>query len=189
MNTDKISVLVLLDLSVPFDAVDHSIYQLAYNVGLSKVVLSWLRSYLQDRSFYVSMANLNAIYLWCPSGVNSWTFDLNLYILPLGQIIKNHSINYHSYADDTQICFSLSPKILPLLESLHECLSQINNWVSQNLLQLNMNKTEVIVLGNNEQRIKTTTLQDTMELKAKETVKNLGVIVDSDLSFSSHAKK
>ena len=30
----------------------------------------------------------------------------NLYMLPLGQILQN-SVNYHSYADDTQIYIAL----------------------------------------------------------------------------------
>ena len=49
----------------------------------------------------------------------------NLYMLPLGQIIKNHSICYHNYADDTQIYLSLSPNEFAPLESLYKCLSHV----------------------------------------------------------------
>ena len=33
----------------------------------------------------------------------------NVYMLPLGQILKNNKISYHSYTDDTQIYLHLLP--------------------------------------------------------------------------------
>ena len=57
--------------------------------------------------------------------------------------------------------------------------------LSQNLLNLN---TEVIFLGKKENRFKTATLLGTNGFIVADTMKNLGVIIDSDLSFSSHMK-
>ncbi len=56
-DSGKISVLVLLDLSAAFDTVDHNILleRLENWVGLSGMVLKWLRSYLEEgKSYYVS---------------------------------------------------------------------------------------------------------------------------------------
>ena len=112
----------------------------------------------------------------------------NLYMLPLGQIIKNNSVNYHSYAVDTQVYLALSPNDYTPLESLCGCIDQINNWMSHNFLQLNADKTEVIVFGKKEDRRRITTALETKGLKAKDTVKNLGVFIDSELTFNSHMK-
>ena len=60
--------------------------------------------------------------------------------------------------------------------------------MSQHFLQLNTDKTEVIIFGNKEQRSRVATLLRTNGLKAKDAVRNLGIIIDSDLSFGNHVK-
>ena len=145
-------------------------------MGLSGTVISWLRSYLQHRCFYVSNGNFisTPTPLTCgvPQGSILGPLLFNLYMLPLGHIIKNHSICYHSYADDTQIYLSLSPNDFAPLESLYLCLNQMNNWMSQNFLQLNTDKTEIIFFGKKEQRLKAATLLVSKEFKVADTVKN-----------------
>ena len=61
--------------------------------------------------------------------------------------------------------------------------------MSQNFLQLNTDKTEVIIFGNKEQRSRVATLLRTNGLKAKDAVRNLGIIIDSEtVSFNNHVK-
>ena len=33
----------------------------------------------------------------------------NLYMLPLGKLLRDNNIDYHNYANDIQICIALSP--------------------------------------------------------------------------------
>ncbi len=68
---------------------------------------------------------------------------------PLGQITRNTIWLYHSYAEDTQIYLALSPNDYSPIDSLCQCIDEINSWMCQNLLQLNMEKTEVNAFGNN----------------------------------------
>ncbi len=56
---------------------------------------------------------------------------------------------YHSYAEDTQIYLALSPNDYSPIDSLCQCIDEINSWMCQNLLQLNKEKTEVDAFGNN----------------------------------------
>jgi len=73
----------------------------------------------------------------------------------LAKLFKKYSISYHSYADDTQFYLSLSPNEFAPLESLYLCFNQVQDWMSKNVLKLNTGKTEVIIFGKKDQRLKT----------------------------------
>jgi len=55
----------------------------------------------------------------------------------------------------------------------------------QNFLQLNKDKTEVIVFGNKDEVLKVNAYLDARGLTTENQVRNLGVSLESDLSFSS----
>ncbi len=112
---------------------------------------------------------------------------------PLGNIIRKHNINFHHYANDTQLYpLSLRPNDTNRLSNLQACLKDVKTWMTCNFLLLNSDKTEVIVLGPKHLRSTLpndiVTLND-ITLASSTTVRNLGVIFDQDLSFDSHIKQ
>ncbi|XP_028454539.1 uncharacterized protein LOC114568999, partial [Perca flavescens] len=114
------------------------------------------------------------------------------YMLPLGNIIRKHSINYHCYADDTQLYLSIKPDESGQLARLQTCIEDIKSWMTHNFLMLNSDKTEVIVIGPTHRRTsfsKDIVTLDGITLASSTAVRNLGVIFDQDISFNAHLKQ
>ncbi len=67
-----------------------------------------------------------------------------------------------------------------------DCIESIKLRISQNFLQLNKDKTEILVIGNDVQRGSIASHFDSLSLKTSNQAKNLGIIFDSNLSFKKH---
>ena len=110
----KMSLLVLLNISVTFDNFDHGILlgRLS-NLGISDLVLVWLWSFLEDHPQRVQLGE-SVLALWnlsCGvlqgSVISSMLF--NVYIKPLGGVIRRCEASCHQNADDTQLYLSFFP--------------------------------------------------------------------------------
>ncbi len=66
-----------------------------------------------------------------------------------------------------------------------ECVKNIKDWMTNNFLLLNSDKTEILLIGpkNSTQNILDHNLQLDECTLTSSTVKNLGVILDSNPSF------
>ena len=109
-------------------------------------MLDGFESYLKDRDYFVSIGNYESerMKMTCgvPQGSILGPLLFNIYMLPIAQIMENNKTCYHSYADDTQIYITISPRDYNPIQALIKCIEQINDWMCQNFLQLNKNKTE-----------------------------------------------
>ena len=151
--------------------------------------MSWFSSYLSDRSFFVSLDGFESDGHDISSGILQGSILgpllFSLYILPLGELITTHGVNFHFYADDTQLYLSVAPDDPSALDPLLSCLSSIKCWMSNNFLKLNEDKTEVLIIGSSDQRELMSHRLGSLA-KGSTSVKNLGVIIDADLNFNTH---
>ena len=154
LDKGELAVLVLLDLSAAFDTVEHSIllHRLEKRVGICGTPLSWLKSYLTNRSQSVCIKGYASPSLPLSQGVPQGSVLgvvlLSQYTLPVGDIAMKHCVQYHIYADDKQLYFIFRPgQTKEAMAKVTSVISDLRTWMTQNFLKLNTDKTEVLLLG------------------------------------------
>ena len=121
MNSQHVTLLVLLDLSAAFDTVSHDVCSIV-----------WFYSYLSQRSQRVSIHGTLSNYfdLECgtPQGSCLGPLLFVVYASKLFTIIKKHLPNVHCFADDTQLYLSFKSDDK---SSLDEAVSAMNRCISE----------------------------------------------------------
>jgi len=66
----------------------------------------------------------------------------------VGELIESYGLSYHQFADDTQLLVKMdSTNATPAIDRLAHCSAAVRLWFLQNGLQLNADKSEVVLLG------------------------------------------
>ena len=133
-------------------------------------------------------------YLACgvPQGSVLGPLLFSLYLSPLEDIINAHSLNVIFYADDSQLYIFLNQDQHQTgIDNLQLCIQDIMSWTRCNMLMCNPTKTEAIHFMSRF----TTSIQIPSILvgdriiKLADEVKDLGVTLDSYLTFKPHINK
>ena len=188
------AILVMLDLSAAFDVIDHEILlkRLEYTYGITADALSWIQSYLKDRIQCVSIGNETSsdkvMNFSVPQGSVLGPRKYCMFSKPIGEIVRRHNLQYHCYADDSQVYMSIKPtdNLKHISSTVEACVADISTWMSNNMLKVNQDKTEMIIFRP-KQQVNTSHDMSIIvggnTISSSSSVKNLGVYMDSALTM------
>ena len=95
------------------------------------------------------------------------------------------------FADDTELYKSDSPsEAFSLARTIESCVSDVKVWVVQNTLQLNDNKTEILLIGFAPgMDLPSSLCVCYSDIPFSSAARNLGVIFDSQLALKEPVNK
>ena len=199
IDRGNVAILLLLDISAAFDAVDHNILieRLDRIFAIRQMALDWLRSYLKNRNQLIVTASADPVTQNVSSGVPQGSvlgpILFSLYVAKIEQLVARHGFHSHQYVDDTQISVYAfcEPHNTPHLAlRMAECFSDVASWTSSNRLRLNGGKTEAIWFHPARRSMPTPPVQlSGVTITPSTVVRNLGVYLDTSLSMENHAGK
>lgn len=114
--------------------------------------------------------------------------------MPVADVVSSFCVHHHQYADVFQLYIAINrDHIRKKLDLLRDCTAAVNDWFLSNGLSLNPDKSEVHLLG-------TTTKLQILEavgqisvpgvlIYFQNSIKNLGVLLDTELTFNKHVVK
>lgn len=164
-------------------------------LGIRGVAYNILRSYLTNRLQRVEAVNLSeqnlssewrSVHRGVPQGSVLGPLLFIIYVNDLPDIIPETVI---AFADDNSAI--LSAKTTEDLENkiLHS-VNLLKNWYDQNLLTLNLEKTEIMQFHSSYEVAEEIDIRvDEMVLKDAETVKFLGLYLDPRLTWKKHIER
>ena len=197
-DAGHISLLCLLDMSKAFDVIDHD--RLITKLCALGINTDWFRAYLPGHTQRVTFtdntgtrhtsgARPNTMGVFQGSALGPllytiFTNDLSIYA-PNSTIIQ--------YADDTQLITSGHKNTLQdIISRLENSLTTLDTWFLANTLKVNPDKTQLIVIGTRQNTRTlphfTVTFRD-RNLQPADTVKNLGLIFDSNMTWEPHVRQ
>jgi len=190
-------LMVLLDLSAAFDTVDHTILlsRLKHRFGISGSVLSWINSYLSGRQQTVVVGDTasqpKSLSYGVPQGSVLGPVLFSTYISRMSDIAAGSDLATHQYADDGKLYVGMEPRdmtsVSEKVANMEECLCNIKQWMVQNKLKLNDDKTEVIMLTppRIQFSIPSITVGDASVVPSH-TVRDLGCTWDEHMDMEAH---
>ena len=201
MENQRVSALVVMDLSSAFDMVDHKILLdvLSSQYGIEGKALRWFDTYLRPHFCQVDISgarsSMHSLDFSVPQGSCTGPMLYTVYASTL-QYQISEGMDLNGFTDDHSVNKSFNPndrdEELRTIELLESSLGDINSWMNLNRLQMNTSKTEFMMIGSGKQLTKCVTNNITVcndIVEKSEIIRLLGIWIDSNLNFKTNVIK
>ena len=182
---------VYLDFSKAFDRVDHGVlFHKLRDLGIHGKLGVWIAAFLQDRYQLVAVEGQKSDLSYVRSGVPQGTvLGPVLFLILIRDIADNTTdgTRVSSFADDTRGTRAIHTQVD--LSTLQHDLHIMYLWAEENNMTFNGEKFEVVRFWPNASTIKDNhcyTCPEGKPIEEKKCVKDLGVQLSTDLTFSHH---
>lgn len=179
--------VIYTDFSKAFDRVPHKLLiSKLSSYGVAGPMLGWCLSYLSNRSFYVVVNGYKSSSLKIRSGVPQGShlgpIFFSIFINDIPTILSNSTP--FLYADDLKITREI--KCVADSEALQKDIDILHCWCKDNGMELNANKCFQISFSRKINLFVHQYSVDGTCLKSVNCIKDLGVTLDSKLTFTPH---
>ena len=161
--------------------------------------LAWFKSYISDRSQSVvingKVSSKLPLNFGVPQGSKLGPILFNSYIAPVSEVAQRNHIEDQKYADDEQLILSVKPTLKSqgdAVQKMEKCIVDILNFLHDNKLCNNGDKTELLLIGAPQQlkKLKISSIKiENVEIKTLDHVRNLGVLFDKNMTMEKHVNK
>ena len=181
---------VFVDFAKAFDTVDHSILISKLNhYGIRGKANEWFRSYLSNRSQFVSISSTESSIKIIPHGVPQGSvlgpLLFLIYINDLHNAIFS-SKTFH-FADDTHL-LHFNSDLLSLCNKVNRDLRSLQTWLKANKISLNAGKTEFLIFRHCRKPLPFIPFLKIGGKKIFQSshIKYLGILIDLHLNWKAH---
>ena len=154
LENEKFGCGVFIDLQKAFDTVNHNtLISKVEHYGVRGCALQWFKSYLSDRSQFVSIngseSDLLKVTCGVPQGSVLGPLLFLIYINDLPNVTK--MLQFYLFADDTNV-YCQSDTLESLVKTVNRELKLLKKWLDTNELSLNIDKTNYIIFHSKSKK-------------------------------------
>jgi hypothetical protein len=182
--------VIYIDFAKAFDSVPISILLLKLkNIGIDGKIYKFIENFLTNRSFKVkiceSFSESKNTYSGVPQGS---VLGPMLFIIFINDIVKiiPEGVKIKIFADDIKLYIEHNNDTSSK-NTLKQALDSISKWSKDNAIDISKNKCFALYIG--KKNSKEPYFIDKELIQSTESIRDLGVIIDKDLSFSQHISK
>lgn len=179
--------VIYTDFSKAFDRVNHKVLiKKLEKIGIHSALLSWIQSFLVNRSQCVKLFNFVSSPLFVTSGVPQGShIGPLLFILFINDLVQSLTFcKCLIYADDVKLFYRVN--CLVDMSRFQRDLNSFSRWCLHNRLTLNINKCKHVSYFRNKPCFHSHYHFNNERIETLLSIKDLGVLFRNNLSFDHH---